>query len=134
MATKIGRTARVATLSIGVAIAASITFAAFFLPPTSSTLYAADPNASSVNTVNSTTEQIYTISSQPPVKGPEFYLGFAGNQTVFIQLGNHPANTSSVLLTPLALQEAEDLHEYCDNNGNLINATNGQVIPFPSPT
>ncbi len=72
--------------------------------------------------------------SGPMVSGPQFYVGCDGNQTVLIQYGNHPANTSSVLHTPIAQLEANDTHVFCDNNGNLINSINGQIIPVTPPT
>lgn len=66
------------------------------------------------------------------VAGPTFYLGCVGNQTVYILPGFHPSNTSNVFYNPHATQDAKRIRAYCDN-GNLINATNGQVIPFPNP-
>jgi hypothetical protein len=86
-------------------------------------------NGTKIPTPEKTIVYPYDTSS-----GLSLWIGCLGNETVLIQGGNHPANTSSVLRTPFAQQEANDFHEYCDSNGNLINATDGQVVPFAPPT
>lgn len=79
------------------------------------------------------TANVTIITPSQLAYGPIFYLGCAGNQTVLILPGAHPANTSDVYPSSFAMQEAQHIGVYCDNSGNLINATNGAKIPFPSP-
>lgn len=83
---------------------------------------------------DTTTAPGSVLVTQSEVNGPQGSVGCSGNQTALIQYGNHPANTSSVLISPEAQIEAKAMHVYCDNQGNLINETNGQIIPVPPPT
>lgn len=110
------------TFSIGLAIVAAITLAGFLIPATTS----------QGSSHGSPAAQIALPLQQSSVPGPQLFVGCVGNQPVLIDYAIHPANTSSILYTPIAGIEANASHEYCDN-GNLINATSGQTIPVAPP-
>ena len=100
---------------------------------TSSGKIAAAPTAEIAQNDTGGSIALSTVISPNVVSGPTFYLGCVGNQTVFILPGNHPANSSDIFYNPQATQDAQKSHEYCAN-GNLVNATSGQIIPFPQPS